>query len=160
VNRAVKPERGFNFITYIENTQKKIQAWTQGQAVESKYWFPCFDHSQMKFPREISVIVPENFVAISNGELDLVDTQIKAKKKYVWEESNPNPAYLTSIIIGEFAETSKGQTYDNRIPLRYFVPKDREQHADRTFKDTSKMMTIFEQFLVCNIHIEVLPDNN
>jgi aminopeptidase N len=146
INYSTKPERGFYFVTYGENTTKKIQAWTQGEAADSKYWFPCLDHPQMKFPREISVIVPENFAVVSNGELDLVDTQIEGRKKYVWEESNPNPAYLTSIVIGEFVETSKGETYQDRIPLRYFVPRDREEDADRTFKDTPKMMLFFEQF--------------
>lgn len=85
----------------------------------------------MKFPREISVIVPENFVAVSNGELDLVDTQIKGKKKYVWEESNPTPSYLTSVVIGEFVETSKDETYDNRIPSGVISSQNIENRMQR-----------------------------
>jgi aminopeptidase N len=141
------PGQGFHFIKRDEQSSK--QAWTQGEAIESRNWFPCFDNPQIKFPREISVIVPENFIVISNGEMDIIDQEVNGekKKKYVWEEPNPNPAYLTSITIGEFIETSKGEIYKGRVPLRYYVPKDREEDADRTFKDTSKMMEFFETFL-------------
>ncbi len=144
INYSGEPKRGFNFVTY-EKGQKKIQAWTQGEASESKYWFTCFDHPEMKFPREISVIVPENFVVISNGDLDL-DSEIKGKKKYVWEELNPISTYLTTVVIGEFVETSKAQIYENRVPLGYFVPKDRENDAHRTFNITENAMRVFEQF--------------
>lgn len=146
INYSAKPKRGFNFVTYERNGKKHVQAWTQGEASESKYWFPCFDHPEMKFSREISVIVPENFIVISNGELDLLDTETKGKKKYVWEELNPNPSYLTAVVIGEFAETSRGQIYDDRVPLGFFVPKDREDDADRTFNITSNVLKIFEQY--------------
>ena len=45
------------------------QAWTQGQMIESKYWFPCIDEPQIKFRREILVRVPKDFVVISNGKI-------------------------------------------------------------------------------------------
>jgi aminopeptidase N len=143
-----KPTRGLNFVRFGE--EHATQAWTQGQPTESKYWFPCLDHPQLKYPREISVIVPSNFIIISNGELNLIDQNLvngKSKKRYVWEESNPNPAYLTCIVIGNFVETSNGENYDGRIPLRYYVPKTREEDSIRTFKNTSKMISFFEKYL-------------
>ena len=44
------------------------QAWTQGEMIESRYWFPCLDDPQVKFPREIQVTVPEGYTVISNGK--------------------------------------------------------------------------------------------
>ena len=64
-----KPRSGFYFVSSYEHSFDK-QAWTQGEALESKYWFPCQDDPRIKFPREIHVTVPENdFIVISNGEL-------------------------------------------------------------------------------------------
>ena len=146
INYSGKPSRGLNFVKF--GAEHATQAWTQGEPTESKYWFPCLDHPQLKYPREISVIVPNDFIVISNGELNLIESLIagKSKKKYVWEESHPNPAYLTCIVIGSFVETSKDLNYDDRIPLRYYVPKNREKDAIRTFKNTSKMMSFFEKY--------------
>ena len=37
--------------------------------IESRYWFPCLDDPQVKFPREIQVTVPEGYTVISNGKV-------------------------------------------------------------------------------------------
>ena len=50
-----KPGEGFYFVSNKKNKIK--QAWTQGEAIESRNWFPCIDHPQLKFPREITVTV-------------------------------------------------------------------------------------------------------
>ena len=147
INYVGKPERGFNFVKSRHGSSK--QAWTQGEPTESKYWFPCLDHPQLKYPREISVIVPEDFIVISNGELNVVEREeIQGTKniKYVWEELNPNPTYLTSIVIGQFAETSGGKNYDGIVSLRLYVPNDRVSDSDRSFKDTERMMRFFETY--------------
>jgi aminopeptidase N len=159
IRYSTVPSKGFYFIDAQEKPYKRDrQAWTQGEAIDSKYWFPTFDHPQMKFPREVSVIVPKELAVISNGELDIRKHDIHdvfwsnakedniQKAMYVWEEVNPNPAYLTCIVIGNYEETSNGFNYKDRVPLRYYVPKDRIQDADRTFKDTPRMMEFFETF--------------
>ncbi|HEX5701812.1 MAG TPA: hypothetical protein VFX97_01180, partial [Pyrinomonadaceae bacterium] len=51
------PRSGFHFISN-DKEQSSFQAWTQGEALESRYWFPCIDDPNMKYPREIHIIVP------------------------------------------------------------------------------------------------------
>ncbi len=143
-----KPGRGFHFVN--ESTSFPSHAWTLTESIYSKNWFPCIDHPQVKFPREVSVIVPSEYFVLSNGELDMIDQEIPTingvkKRKFVWEEPHPNTAYLTSVVIGKFVETSGGQNY-NGIPLRYYVPQGRELDAQRTFKNTDNMMKIFEEY--------------
>ena len=141
-----KPGRGFYFVEHGDRLV--TQAWTQGEATESKNWFPCIDHPQVKFTRELSIVVPNNLIVISNGEKDLLDQDVKieGKKKYVWEESHPNTAYVTSVVVGEFAELPI-ENYDNRIPLLYYVPLKKEEEGHLLFKNTIKMMRFFEIFL-------------
>jgi aminopeptidase N len=136
---------GFNFV--LSDNNVAFQAWTQGEPIASNKWFPCIDHPQDKFTRQISVIVPENFVVISNGERDTIDQDVEGerKKKYVWEESHPNTAYVTSVVIGEFAELPK-ENYEGRVPLLYYVPRGREDDGRRLFKNTLSMMNFFETF--------------
>ena len=143
---GTKPPDGFIFIE--SENHPAYQAWTQGEAIASNKWFPCIDHPQVKFPREVSVIVPDNFIVISNGERDIVDQDVKGekKKKYVWQESRPITAYVTSIVIGDFAQLPK-ENYKARIPLIYYVPHGREADGLKLFKNTSKMMEFFESFL-------------
>ena len=37
-----KPRSGFHFIE--DKNGRAYQAWTQGETIESRYWFPCIDH--------------------------------------------------------------------------------------------------------------------
>ena len=143
---GTKPPDGFIFIE--SNNNIAYQAWTQGEAIASKKWFPCIDHPQVKFPREITVIVPNNFIVISNGERDSVEQDVigEGKKKYVWQESRPITSYVTSVVIGDFAQLPK-DNYDGRIPLVYYVPHGREADGIRLFKNTKKMFEFFESFL-------------
>jgi aminopeptidase N len=155
---SAKPRKGFYFIEPDEYyPRKNLQAWTQGETVESKSWFPCIDHPMVKFESEISVAVPMNFIAISNGILQGVKVQRQIqresnsknnknikKKIFTWIESNPHSAYLTSIVIGRFAEI--GMTYNKEIKLLYYVPEDKKNDAARSFEHTADMIEFFEQY--------------
>jgi aminopeptidase N len=74
--------------------------------IRSKYWFPCLEDPQVKFPREIKVIVSENdLIVLSNGELAQKDGNT-----WTWTEPNPTPSYLTSVVIGKFAQEHQQYT--------------------------------------------------
>jgi aminopeptidase N len=158
ITYSSKPRKGFYFIEPNEHyPNKNLQAWTQGETVESKSWFPCIDHPMVKFESEISVAVPMDFIAISNGSLQGVKVQKqiqrevndknngKIKKRiFTWIESNPHSAYLTSIVIGRFAEIRS--TYNKEIKLLYYVPEDKKNDAVRSFEHTADMIRFFEQY--------------
>jgi aminopeptidase N len=141
---------GFGFHFESGDETFPPHAWTLSESVFARNWFPCLDHPQVKFTRELSVIVPEEFVVLSNGELDITDQEIQTndgikKRKFVWKQPTPDTAYLTSVVIGKFVETSRGENY-NGIPLRYYVPRGREANAQKTFKNTASMLKIFEEY--------------
>lgn len=138
ISYTAKPRKGLYFVRPDKHyPDKRIEVWTQGETVEAKHWFPCLDHPQVKFSSEIIVIVPAGFTAISNGQL--VETEKKAKWKYRWLESNPHPAYLTSVVIGRFAEINEGNLF-------YYVPEDRKDDAARSFGKTAEMIRFFEDY--------------
>jgi aminopeptidase N len=155
---STKPRKGFYFVEPDEHYPKKnLQAWTQGETIESKYWFPCIDHPMVKFKSEVSVAVPMNFIAISNGILQAIKVQkqrlnevdgnsnkTNKKRVFTWIESNPHPAYLTSVVIGKFAEMRK--MYNKDIKLLYYVPQDKKNDAARSFEHTADMIKFFEQY--------------
>jgi aminopeptidase N len=136
---AAKPRKGFYFVSPDKHYPRKhLEAWTQGETTEARYWFPCIDHPQVKFASEITVVVPEGYTAISNGRLDRID---KGKKwKYRWVESNPHPAYLTSIVVGRYVEINEGSLY-------YYVHPDHAHDAKRSFDRTGEMIKFFEEYL-------------
>ncbi|HJU35670.1 MAG TPA: M1 family aminopeptidase [Nitrososphaera sp.] len=141
ISYTAKPRKGFYFMGPDKYYPEKYQeAWTQGETIEAKYWFPCIDHPRVKFSSEISVIVPTEFTAISNGILLNVETQ-NLKQIYRWSETNPHPAYLTSVVVGKYIEIKDGKN------LYYYVPPEKEQDAFRSFEHTPEIIRFFEEYL-------------
>jgi aminopeptidase N len=148
------PRSGFHFITKTGGSSAPaIQSWTQGETLESRYWFPCIDDPQVKYPREIHIAVPsEDYTVISNGVSDVLQTETVGsggdvkKVKWIWNEPNPNPAYLTSVVIGKFHK--QYFNYDNgRVHLHYYWPLDMpENNAMLTFGETPSIMKFFEDY--------------
>jgi aminopeptidase N len=138
---SARPRKGFYFISPDKHYPAKyLEAWTQGESTESKYWFPCIDHPQVKFTSEISVAAPAGMIAISNGRLVKVDKKGKSQV-YRWSGVNPHPAYLTSVVIGSYYQTG------GKDLLQYYVPHDRKQDASRSFEHTGEMLKFFEDYL-------------
>ena len=122
--------------------------------IESKYWFPCIDEPQLKFRREILVSVPKDFVVISNGKASAPIEYKNDKKLVKWIEDSPNPAYLTSIVMGKLVQSE--ETYNrnennqlndkDKIKLIYCVPNDKRDRIERTFGETPKIIKFFESY--------------
>src|SRR5438105_7924604 len=74
------PRRGLYFVGPDDGyPSKPVQAWTQGQDEDSRYWFPCFDSPHEKATSELTVTVPAHLFALSNGVL--VSDKTKGNKR-------------------------------------------------------------------------------
>ncbi|MGB5592846.1 MAG: aminopeptidase, partial [Crocosphaera sp.] len=89
-----QPQRGLYFIVPDEHyPQKPTQVWTQGEDEDSRFWFPCFDYPGQLATSEIKVKVPNNFMAVSNGEL-ISQEEIAENTIYHWSQKQVHPTYL------------------------------------------------------------------
>ena len=146
-----RPRSGFHFIAADENSPAK-QAWTQGESIESRYWFPCLDDPQVKFPREIQVTVPDGYTVISNGKGNESKSKEVNTATWTWIERKAVSTYLTSVVIGNFSHDKKDYNSiqnGNNVPLHYYWPKDIESlgyDAMLTFEDTPNIMKIFKEY--------------
>jgi aminopeptidase N len=139
---VTQPQRGLYFIApEPDYPDKPTQVWTQGEDEDSRFWFPCFDYPGQLATSEMKVRVPENFIAISNGEL-LSTKKQGEEKTYHWFQKQVHPTYLMTLAVGNFAEI---KDYWNNIPVIYYVEKGREADAVRSMGKTPHMIEFFSQ---------------
>ncbi len=135
-----QPQRGLYFIVPDEHyPQKPTQVWTQGEDEDSRFWFPCFDYPGQLATSEIKVKVPNNFMAVSNGEL-ISQEEVAENTIYHWSQKQVHPTYLMTLAVGEFSEIKdewKG------IPVTYYVEKGREEKAKLSMGKTPRMIDYF-----------------
>jgi aminopeptidase N len=140
--RAV-PKRGLYFLAPDEHVRHRpLQVWSQCQDEDARHWFPCHDKPHLKMTFELSVTVPRDWFALSNGELAKRENKRGAKSwRYHWKMTEPLPSYLVTLVAGEFSEIEGGKAAG--VPVTYFVPKGREADGRRTFRRTPEMIEHF-----------------
>ncbi|MBT8495337.1 MAG: M1 family metallopeptidase, partial [Deltaproteobacteria bacterium] len=142
VDYTAQPRRGLYFVgPEAAYPDKPIQAWTQGQDEDSRYWFPCFDSPHEKATSEVIATVPPEFYALSNGKL-VSDKVKKGRRQLHWSFDQPHSCYLITLVAGEF-DTVRDR-WDG-VEVTYHVAKGRKQEAKRTLAKTPKMLALFSK---------------
>lgn len=123
---------------------------TTCQGIGASIWWPNKDHGSDEPDRgmQISVTVPENLVAVSNGRLKKTDHDVAAKKKtYHWVVTNPINNYGVNVNIGNyvnFSEKYHGKGGD--LDLDYWVLAQQKDVAMKWFKEVPRTIEAFEHW--------------
>ncbi|HEX3762005.1 MAG TPA: M1 family metallopeptidase, partial [Kofleriaceae bacterium] len=136
------PRRGLYFIAPDDAYPgKPVQVWSQGQDEDSRYWFPCFDAPHEKATSELTVTVPADLFAVSNGAL-VSDRTEGDRRTLHWRLDVPHSCYLITLAVGDFATI---ETRWRDVPVVYYVERGREAACERTLARTPEMMELFSQ---------------
>lgn len=138
------PTRGMYFRTpELGYKPEDTHLFTQGESIEGRHWFPCFDAPNEKFTSEITCRVPEGMVVLSNGkkmsEEKDAGTGLVAVR---WLQDKPHVTYLISLLAGNFKKIEDSY---NSIPLAFYTPASQIGEAANSFAGTKDMMAFFER---------------
>jgi aminopeptidase N len=140
---SARPRKGLFFIkpdaTY---PGKPRQIWSQGENADAHWWFPCPDVTNQKMTTELIGTFADDFTAISNGVLVATEANAKEKTKtWHWRLEQPHPAYLLSIVAGQYERIE--EKHDS-LPVEYYVYPSRIEQGRRLFANTPQMIELFE----------------
>src|SRR5215204_6946969 len=123
---------------------------TTCQGIGASIWWPNKDHGADEPDRgmQISVTVPENLVAVSNGRLRKTDHDDAGKKKtFHWEVLNPINNYGVNVNIGNYINlTEKYQGKGGVLDINYWVLPHQKEAAMRQFKEVARTLEAFEHW--------------
>jgi aminopeptidase N len=144
IDYAARPRRGLYFVgPDAAYPNKPVEAWTQGEDEDSRYWFPCYDYPNDRVTSEVIATVPDTFTAVSNGGLvETTANPANRTRTFHWRHEVPHSAYLISLAAGEFVEV---RDQAGSTPVLYYVHPGREDDARRAFGNTPKMIQFFER---------------
>lgn len=150
IEYAGRPKAGLYFVQPdAQYPRKRRQIWTQGETENTRYWIPIYDYPNDRATSEMIVTLPEQYLAVSNGEL-VSDTRAGGKRVFHWRENVPHVPYLISLVAGEYemhAETTTvyagGVT--RVVPVLFYYPPGEKEKAIRSFGKTGKMIRFFSE---------------
>ena len=123
-------------------TNKRLQAWTQGEDQDNHHWVPLYDYPNDKSTFEILLTVPDSLVGISNGELLSEKINKDGTKTFHWKENYPMSSYLISFVVGDYVKV-KDSFHD--LPVSYWVYDENKSEAFRSFGKTPDMISFFNK---------------
>jgi aminopeptidase N len=144
VTYHAEPTEGLYFRTSEMGYQEgDTHLFTQGEEIEARHWYPCFDSPNMKFTSEITCHLPEGMTSISNGRL-ISEEKDPATGLVAchWSQDKPHANYLISLCAGHF---KKIEDKFRDIPIAFYTPASEINEAQTSFRDTKDMLTFFEK---------------
>jgi alanyl aminopeptidase len=105
-------------------------AFTQFEAIDARWAFPCFDEPVFKTPFDVTLTVPAADVAVSNTRI-VEETRIADGKKRVrFGTTKPLPTYLVAFAVGPFdvvehAPLPPNDVRKHPLPFRGIAPRGR-----------------------------------
>ncbi len=143
---TTRPLKGMHFRTpRMGYAGDEVQCWTQGEAEDARYWFPCYDAPSERTTTEVVATVPAAFRAVSNGELvDVKENTGDATRTFHYRLDKEHTTYLVSLAVGNFVEV---RDEGSRVPLYYYVLPGQEEKVKLSYGRTGDMMNFFEERL-------------
>lgn len=143
IRHEAQPQKGMYFRTpdmgYLEG---EAHLFTQGEAIESRHWFPCFDSPNEKLTTEVICHVPTGMTVLSNGrkiaESSDDDTGLTT---FHWLQDKPHVNYLIALVAGPFESISAPY---RDIPMSFYTLPSQISLAENSFAGTSDMMAFIE----------------
>ena len=105
--------QGLFYMRYQEHGSgaRKVMLGTQFEATDARRFFPCWDEPAFRARFQLTVVVPENWLAVSNMPIES-EQKIAGGKEVRFAPTPPMSSYLNVFVAGEldFIESQVGPT--------------------------------------------------
>jgi aminopeptidase N len=105
--------QGLFYVRYQEEGSgvRKVMLGTQFEATDARRFFPCWDEPAFRSRFQLTVVVPENWLAVSNMPVE-TEQKIAGGKEVRFAPTPPMSSYLNVFVAGEldFIESRVGLT--------------------------------------------------
>ncbi len=115
--------------------------YVAGQPNSAASFIPVNDHPRDKATYDITLTVPEPYLAVSNGVLES-ETDNGDTTTYAYVMNDPMASYLITLAVGEFDVYP--QTGPGDLPMRTYIPPDADASVAGAFKRQGEMIEYFE----------------
>ncbi|HEY9713132.1 MAG TPA: M1 family metallopeptidase, partial [Chroococcales cyanobacterium] len=117
--------RGFYRSSFKDASGKmRTIATTQMEPADARRMFPCFDEPAYKATFQITVVIPSDLTAISNGPIVSTTLDEKSQKLVVTFAETPKmSSYLVALVVGPFDSTQPVTSEGVQVRVWYLAGK-------------------------------------
>ena len=136
--------QGLFFVPYHEQGSgaKKIMLGTQFEATDARRLFPCWDEPSFRARFQLTAVVPENWIAVSNMPVEH-ERKIDNKKEVRFAPTPPMSSYLNVFVAGELdlIESKSGPTQ-----IRVITTKGKAEMGRYALEATAQILQYYNDY--------------
>ncbi len=121
---------------------QKIMLGTQFEATDARRLFPCWDEPSFRARFQLTAVVPENFMAVSNMPIES-ENKISGGKEVQFGMTPSMSSYLNVFVAGEldFVETKVGGTQ-----IRVITTKNKAEQARYALEASAQILQYYNEY--------------
>ena len=154
--------RGFYRSTFTDDDgEERVIATTQFESTNARRAFPCWDEPDLKATFEVTLVVPEDLMAVSSGaEIDSQSTG-DGRRAVSFAPTMEMSTYLLAFIVGPLEATDPVDV--NGTPLRIVHPVGKGHLTEFALDAGAFCLSFFEDYFAINypgdkLDLVAIPD--
>lgn len=143
ISYEATPRKGLYFIGWNDKTNmSQKQVWSQGEAVDNRYWIPMYDDRADKVVSEMIVTFDKAYHVLSNGRLLGKKDNSDGTSTWHYQISHPHAPYLIMLGIGKYK--IKDDRSASGTPLHLYYYPGWENRVAPTYVYDEAMVNFYE----------------
>jgi len=136
--------QGLFYMLYQEHGSgaRKVMLGTQFEATDARRFFPCWDEPAFRARFQLTVVVPENWLAVSNMPIES-EKKIAGGKEVHFSPTPPMSSYLNVFVAGEldFIESRVGPTQ-----IRVIATKGKAEQGRYALESSTQILKYYNDY--------------
>ncbi len=128
---------------YSSDGEIRYIATTQFEATDARRAFPCWDDPAVKAVFNVTLVIPNDLVAVSNTMIES-ETDTGNLKTVRFFDTPKMSTYLLAFIVGDLACVE--QKANNGTLVRVWATKGKEQHGYFALENSVRMLAYFNNY--------------
>ena len=136
--------QGLFYARYREHgtNEKKIMLGTQFEAADARRMFPCWDEPSFRARFQLTAVVPEKFMAVSNMPVE-EETKADERKEVRFGMSPSMSSYLVVLCAGELDAIESEQ---DGVKLRVIATKGKAEMGRYALESEAKILHYYNEY--------------
>jgi aminopeptidase N len=136
--------QGLFYMRYQEHDSgaRKIMLGSQFEATDARRFFPCWDEPVFRARFQLTAVVPENWLAVSNMPIES-EKKVAGGKEVRFAATPPMSSYLNVFVVGEldFIESRSGPTQ-----LRVIATKGKAEMGRYALEASTQILQYYNDY--------------
>lgn len=116
--------------------------WSVNEPDGASTWLPVNDHPTDKAAWTFDITVPDDVIAIANGEL-VATAEALGGVTWSWQQSEPMAPYLITLLVGDYELVDDGNS-SSGVELNHAVLRSERDTLDAYLDATREQLAFFE----------------